>query len=110
MTFSPLEIFPFQLYGLAGVLLFCICLYALITHEHILRKILALNIMASSVFLLFVAIARRNVTDIPDPAPHAMVLTGIVIAVSATAFALALVRRLYAQTGAVTLAGDQEDP
>ncbi|MGE0593956.1 MAG: cation:proton antiporter subunit C [Vicinamibacterales bacterium] len=61
-----------------------------------LRRILALNIMGSGVFLLLVAPADRLAGRAPDPVPHAMVLTGIVVAVSATALALALTRRLAA--------------
>jgi multicomponent Na+:H+ antiporter subunit C len=43
---------------------------------------------------LFVAIAYRGPAQAPDALPHALVLTGIVVAVSATALALALGRRL----------------
>jgi multicomponent Na+:H+ antiporter subunit C len=46
------------------------------------------------VFMLFVAIAYRGPEQPPDALPHALVLTGIVVAVSATALALALGRRL----------------
>jgi multicomponent Na+:H+ antiporter subunit C len=85
----------FSLFALTSVLLFCIGLYALIVHEHLLRKILALNIMSAGVFLFLVAVAYRNRAPAPDPVPHAMVLTGIVVAVSVTAFALALARRIH---------------
>jgi multicomponent Na+:H+ antiporter subunit C len=54
-------------------------------------------------------VAYRNRAEAPDPVPHAMVLTGIVVAVSATAFALSLVRRLHARTGRVTL-DDESEP
>jgi multicomponent Na+:H+ antiporter subunit C len=77
--------------------------HALIVQEHLLRKILALNVMGSAVFLLVVAVAYRNRGEFPDPVPHAMVLTGIVVAVSVTAVGLALVRRLHAETGRATL-------
>ncbi|MFN4261541.1 MAG: sodium:proton antiporter [Gemmataceae bacterium] len=85
-------------YALVGVVLFAIGLYGLIIREQMLRKILALNIMGSSVFLLLVAVADRRPGRPPDPVPHAMVLTGIVVAVSATALALALARRLPARS------------
>jgi multicomponent Na+:H+ antiporter subunit C len=99
----------FQIYALAGVLVFAVALYAVVARVDVLRKILALNIMGSSIFLLLVAIARRNQGEFPDPVPHAMVLTGIVVAVSATGFALVLVRRLHARTGSAALPED-EDP
>lgn len=87
------------LYGLTGVVLFFIGLYAVIACAHLVRKILALNVMGSGVFLVLTAFARRAPGSQPDPVPHAMVLTGIVVAVSATAFALMLLRRLVEKTG-----------
>jgi multicomponent Na+:H+ antiporter subunit C len=95
-----------MLYGLSGVALFCIGLYGLVLHAHLVRKILALNIMSSGVSLLMVALAHRHPHGVPDPVPHAMVLTGVVVAVSATALALHLVRQLYAATGQIDLSED----
>lgn len=90
----------FSLYAMVAVGIFVVCLHGLITRAHLLQKILALNMMGSSVFLLLIAVAYRNrVDDVADPVPHAMVLTGIVVAVSATAFALALARRYHADSG-----------
>ena len=85
------------IYAVTGALLVGLGLYGLIVHAHLLRKILAFNIMGSGVFLALVGLAQR--TGEVDPLPHALVLTGIVVAVSATAFALVLARRLYAATG-----------
>ncbi|MDZ7750081.1 MAG: sodium:proton antiporter [Gammaproteobacteria bacterium] len=87
------------LYALLGVGLFCIGLHALIVHAHLLRKILAINIMGSGVFLVLVALARRGGDGPPDPVPHAMVITGIVVAVSATALALGLMLKVQESTG-----------
>ena len=80
-------------YALTGVGLFTLGLYALIVYAHLLRKILAINIMGSGVFLILVSLAARS-EAVPDPVPHAMVITGIVVAVSATALALVLLLRL----------------
>jgi multicomponent Na+:H+ antiporter subunit C len=88
-------------YALAGVLLFCLALHALLAHAHLLRKILAANVMASGCFLALIGLAQR--AGAPDPVPHALVLTGIVVTVSTTAFALVLLRRLADTGGAVTL-------
>ncbi|MFZ5589338.1 MAG: NADH-quinone oxidoreductase subunit K [Pseudomonadota bacterium] len=87
------------LYALGGAGLFCIGLYGVAAGGHVLRRILAFNITGSGVFLTLVGLAQRAPHAAPDPAPHALVLTGIVVAVSATAFALALARRLHAQSG-----------
>jgi len=80
-------------YALTGVGLFTLGVYALIVYTHLLRKILAINVMGSGVFLVLVALAART-QNAPDPVPHAMVITGIVVAISATALALALMLRL----------------
>jgi multicomponent Na+:H+ antiporter subunit C len=60
------------------------------------------------VFLLFGVIARRGASAGMggDPVPQAMVITGIVVAFSATALAVALVLRLFQATGAATLSTD----
>lgn len=97
----------FQLYGLTGVTLFGLGLYAVIAHAHLIRKILAINVMGNGIFLVLGAVARRVPDGMPDPVPHAMVLTGIVVAVSATAVSLALTRRIYTETGKPSLPGDR---
>lgn len=91
------------LFALVGVGIFSLGLYALIMHDHLLRKILAVNIMGSGVFLVLVALAKRTGDALPDPVPHAMVLTGIVVAVSATALALILLLKVFAKSGQTTL-------
>lgn len=88
------------LFSLAAALLFCIGIFGFFAHRHVLRKVLAFNVMGNAVFMLFIAIAARD-PQRTDPVPHALVLTGIVIAISATAFALALARQYYRKTGAV---------
>jgi multicomponent Na+:H+ antiporter subunit C len=99
----------FLLYALVSVALFCIGFHGLITQPHLLRKLLALNVMGSGVFLFLIAVARRNEAEIPDPVPHALVLTGIVIAVSVTALAMGMIRRLHAETGRITLVEEEID-
>jgi multicomponent Na+:H+ antiporter subunit C len=96
----------FQLYGLTGVALFGLGIYGVIAHAHLIRKILAINFMGSGIFLILGAVARRAPDEMPDPVPHALVLTGIVVAVSATAFSLALTRRIHTKTGRPALPGD----
>ena len=97
------------LYALASVGLFVLGMHGVIAYTHLLRKILALNIMGSGVFLVMVALARRA-TETPDPVPHAMVITGIVVSVSATALALVLLLRLKETTGHSKLPEDQTPP
>jgi len=86
-------------------------LYGLIVHPHPLRKLLAVNILGSGVFLMFGVIARRGAAAGlgGDPVPQAMVITAIVVAFSATALGVAMLLRLYKETGRVTLASDETD-
>src|SRR5690606_13310916 len=99
------------IYALAGVLVLGIGARALFAHRRLLGKIIAANVTASGVFLIFVALARRTPDGEPDPVPHALVLTGIVVSVSATALALAITRRISAggQPGALNV-DDPEGP
>ena len=105
------------LFGLCAAALVGVGLYGLIVNPQPLRKILAFNLIGSGVFLLFGAIARRGaaVGMGGDPVPQALLITGIVVAFSATALAVALVLRLFDEAGSVTLASDapakaQADP
>ena len=97
------------LYALIGVGLFSLGLYALIIHAHLLRKILAINVMGSGVFLILVSLARRLGESQPDAVPHAMVITGIVVAVSATALALTLMLKMTEKAGHPMLVDEQRD-
>jgi multicomponent Na+:H+ antiporter subunit C len=56
--------------------------------------LIALNVTGAGVFQLLVAVAYRGIDQAPDPVPQALVLTGIVVAVSATSLGLALWQRL----------------
>lgn len=83
---------------LAAAAIFGLGVHGLLTAGHIMRKLLALNLMLSAVFLLLIVVPAR-IDGLPDPVPQALVLTGIVIAVSTTAFALALMVRLFRRQG-----------
>lgn len=94
--------------GLTAAALVGLGLYGLLISPHPLRKILAFNILGSGVFLLFGIIARKGAAAgfVADPVPQAMVITGIVVAFSATALAVALLLRLFQETGRATLDPD----
>ncbi|WP_157268182.1 NADH-quinone oxidoreductase subunit K [Azohydromonas aeria] len=99
-----------DIYLLAAAGIVGIGVYGLMAADHLLRKLLALNLLGSGVFLLLVVLPSRGGT--PDPVSHALVLTGLVVAVSVTAFALALLDRLYRETGEIRIdaAADDEAP
>jgi multicomponent Na+:H+ antiporter subunit C len=94
-------------FALVGVILFGLALHALFTRRQLLRKIIASNIAASGVFLILLGLASRDPAGQADPVPQALVLTGIVISVSLTAFALSLLRRLHAANGHTRLPEDE---
>lgn len=95
------------IYLLAAAGIIGVAVYGLLAADHLLRKLLALNLLGSGVFLLMVTLPSRD--GAPDPVSHALVLTGLVVAVSITAFALALLDRLYRETGEIRLETDDAD-
>ena len=94
-----------------AVVLFCIGLYSVIMRPNIIKKIIGLNLMESAVFFLLVSLGyldngiapiyggNADPSRMVNPIPQALILTGIVVAVSTTAVALALVILLYRQYG-----------
>jgi multicomponent Na+:H+ antiporter subunit C len=100
------------LFGLVACALIGVGLYGLIVNPQPLRKILAFNVVGSGVFLLFGVIARRGAAAGMggDPVPQALLITGIVVAFSATALAITVLLRLFDETGSTTLAPDASSP
>lgn len=96
------------LFGLCAAALVGVGVYALIVNSQPLRKIIAFNVVGSGVFVLFGAIARRGAAlgMGGDPVPQALLITGIVVAFSATALAITVLLRLFDETGSATLASD----
>jgi multicomponent Na+:H+ antiporter subunit C len=83
------------IYSLTGLILFGMGFFTFIILSHPLRKILAVNVLSTGVFLILVATAYIPLGEGEiDPVPHAMVLTGIVVSVSVTALALILACRI----------------
>lgn len=87
---------PGILFGLCGAALVGIGLFAIVTSPVLLRRIVGCNILGAGIFLVFGAVARRGSGAglEADPVPQALVITGIVVAFSASALAVALLKRL----------------
>lgn len=98
------------LYAVVGAILVALGLQGVFALTHPLRKLVALNLLGSGIFLILVAGAARAPAPFADPVPHAMVLTGLVVAVSATALALVLVLRLDEQPHDDDTSPDLEEP
>lgn len=82
-------------YALVGAALVALSIYPLTLARDLLKRIVAANVLGTGIFVILVALGYREGAP-HDPIPHALVLTGIVVAVSATGLALALAARLHA--------------
>lgn len=100
-----------------ALILFVIGFYTALSHSNMLKKIIGINIMETAIFLFFVATGYVQGGHAPiftdgvgpgpymNPLPSALILTGIVVSVSFTAFALSLMVKLYQHYG--TLDADE---
>lgn len=94
-----------------AVFLFLIGVVIIISKSNLFKKLIGLSIMESSIFIMFVSSSNIRAGAVPilneaspqklyiNPLPSALMLTGIVVSVSVTAFALALILRLYKTYG-----------
>lgn len=94
-------------YALAAVLML-IGLYGMLVKTNLARKLMAMNVMQVAVIVFFISLAVRaggtppieiahGDADAPyaNPLPHALMLTAIVVSVSTTGVALALLIRIH---------------
>jgi len=100
---------------IGAIILFAIGLYTVLTHPNLIKKIIGINIMETSVFLFFVSIGYIAGGRAPiiteglaigsyvNPLPSAMILTGIVVAVSITAYALSIIVKIHEAYGTLEL-------
>lgn len=97
-----------HLYEAAAMILFAVGLTTLLLHRNMLKKIIGMNIMDTSVYLFLASMGYVRGRSAPiledgavsaehyvNPIPAGLVLTGIVVSVSVTALLLALTVRLY---------------
>jgi multicomponent Na+:H+ antiporter subunit C len=93
---------------LAVVALLAIGAYVMIESDNLVKKIIGMNIFQTGIFVFFIASGYRVGARSPivtkegpfvSPLPHVLILTAIVVGVSLTAVALALVVRIYAAYG-----------
>jgi multicomponent Na+:H+ antiporter subunit C len=99
---------PATIYLSTGLAIFLMGAVGLFWHTRLIRRALSLNFMGAGVFLVLVALGRRSSTPFADPVPHALVLTGLVVAVSTTALLLVLICRFF-ETGGGPPDGDRKD-
>ena len=103
-------------FAIASVILFVTGFVNMMVHPNLIKKIVSFNIMDSATFLMLASrgmIAGRtaailtdggaDVTRYVNPIPAGLVLTGIVVSVSVSAFSLALIQRIYGTYGTVDM-------
>jgi multicomponent Na+:H+ antiporter subunit C len=86
-------------------------MYILIARGNLLKKLIGLAILQSSVYLLYIApgkliggtapIVAPQFTVYPNPLPHVLILTAIVVGVATLALGLALVVRIREAYGSI---------
>ena len=103
-------------FAVAAVILFVTGFVNMMVHPNLIKKVVSFNIMDSATFLMLASrgmIAGRtaailtdggaDVTRYVNPIPAGLVLTGIVVSVSVSAFSLALIQRIYGTYGTVDM-------
>ncbi|WP_295859793.1 sodium:proton antiporter [uncultured Oscillibacter sp.] len=103
-------------FAIASVILFGIGLLNMMIRQNLLKKVIGFSIMDSAVFLLLASLGYIEGHGAPivgegaadaslyiNPIPSGLVLTGIVVSVSVTAFSLALIQRIYRHYGTIEL-------
>ena len=102
-------------YAVTAVILFGVGFANLMLQQNLLRKVLGCNIMDAAIFLLLASLGYIDGGVAPivgdrgfdplyiNPIPSGLALTGIVVSVAITAFALALIQRIYRRYGTIEL-------
>ena len=111
-----LEILVMNRFSITAALLFGIGFLNVLLQNNLIKKVVGFNIMDSSIFLLLASLGYVEGHQAPivgegnvdptlyiNPIPSGLVLTGIVVSVSITAFSLALILRVYRRYGTVEL-------
>ncbi|MDF1700989.1 MAG: cation:proton antiporter subunit C [Planctomycetota bacterium] len=96
------------------ILLMLIGLYAVLAKGNLVKKVIGLNVLQTAVFLFYISIGRKAGGTAPvlwegkpetvpyeNPLPHVLMLTAIVVGVSITAVALALIIRIKRGYGTI---------
>ncbi|MGM9593113.1 MAG: sodium:proton antiporter [Candidatus Onthomonas sp.] len=99
-----------QRFMITAALLFCIGAFSLVFNPNLIKKLIGFDLMDGAIYLMLTSAGfvegrieplvadpsvAASVETYVNPIPTGLVLTGIVVSVSVTAFALALVVRIY---------------
>ncbi|WP_429884839.1 cation:proton antiporter subunit C [Geoalkalibacter halelectricus] len=99
------------------VVLMMIGFYAMIAKRNLVKKLIGMNIFQTAIILFFVSTGVKRDAGLPivdkelalagaidvatvvNPLPHVLMLTAIVVGVSVTGIALAVIMRVYREYG-----------
>lgn len=98
----------FAWYSAVGAALVALGLPVMLLAADRIRRLVALNVAAAGTLVVLLAVAGR--AEEPDPVPHALALTGIVITVAFTGLGVVLARRIDDDDAARTEPDADPDP
>lgn len=99
------------------VVLMMIGFYAMIGKRNLIKKLLGMNIFQTAIILFYISMGAKRggaipildkeaalagavkVAEVVNPLPHVLMLTAIVVSVSVTGVALAVIQRIYKEYG-----------
>ena len=93
------------------IILMMIGFYIIIANNNLVKKIIGINIFQTSIFIMFISMGKvmdgtapilNNLNTLySSPLPHVLILTAIVVGISTTALALAIIIRIHAAFGTI---------
>lgn len=106
---------PDQILGLFNywiiIILMMIGFYIVVSRGNLVKKVIGLNVFQASVFLFYISVGKvaggttpiltEGHTLYSNPLPHVLILTAIVVGISMTAVAMALVVRIKQAYGSI---------
>lgn len=101
------------------IILILLGVWGMAKKDNLIKKVIGLNILNSSIVILFVYLGSRTGSTAPimeerikgvavDPLPQALTLTAIVIGICLTALALSLILRIYQQYKTLSISRIEE--
>jgi multicomponent Na+:H+ antiporter subunit C len=99
------------------VLLVMVGTFLMVSQRNLLKAVVGLYIFQTAVILLFIALSFREDGTVPialdalpmhNPLPHAMMLTAIVVGVATIGVAIAILRRIQAESGTIEERGRRQ--
>ena len=93
------------------IVLMMMGLYIMIARDNLVKKLIGLSIFQTAIFYFYISLGKvtggsapiidADITTYSNPLPHVLILTAIVVGVATTAVGLALIIRIYDNTGSI---------